>query len=150
MTLTYRPACYSKNKEIQLEKYQQWNWDRLLILMSVVGLWLWGWVITLSLPFGSSAGRCSVSLGCQLLLKALLTQRYSFHLFISCLYLYFPSTDVWEYLWLKHNILFHFGKEIKLFFLSPLAKDTIPSGRREVYLTPSTMLCQNIGSLLGV
>lgn len=111
-----------ENRKIQSKKYQQWNCDCFLILMSVVGPWLWGWVITLSLPFASNTGRCSVSLGCQLLPKALLTQRYSFRLFISCLYLYFPSTDVWEYLWLKHNILFHFGKEIKLFFFQSTGK----------------------------
>lgn len=105
--------------------------------MTVVGLRLWGWVITLSPPSSNHIGRRSLSLGCQLPLKALLTQRCSFCLFISLWCLYFPDRRVWQYLCLKHNIVFHFGKEIKsFFFLSPLAKDTIPSGESYVYLLP--------------
>lgn len=124
--------------------------DSALILMAIDGLWLQDWVITLSLPSSNSIGRRSMSLGCQLLLKALLTQRCSFCLFISRLCLDFPHyRHVWEYLWLKHNIVFSFWKRNQVnFFFIPLAKDTIPSGESYVYRTTSTMPCQDKGPLL--
>ena len=124
----------------------------LKIPMAIVGLRLWGWVITLSPPSSNSTGRRSMSLGCHRLLKALLTQRCSFCLFISCLCLDFSQRrDVWEYLWLKTQCCFSFwkGHQVCFFFsLSPLAKDTTPSGKSYVYLATSTMLCQDKGSLL--
>lgn len=126
-------------EEVKQKKNQQWNWDRVLILMAVVGLRLWGWVITLSPPSSNRIGRRSMSLGCQLLLKALLTPTCSFCLFISCLCLDFHTTDMFGNIYDENAALFFIlERKSSLFF--PLAKYTIPSGESYVYLTASTML----------
>lgn len=91
----------------------------VLILMSIVGLMLWGWVMTLS-PSSSTTpadGGCPQAVNCCW--KHCWLKNAHF-VCLFCVYVYiFPEQPcLGIFMTIKHNIVFHFGKKIEPFFLS--------------------------------